>query len=378
MVVGVAGEDAPSVVMRTLMGRRHSAGMPHLPDAVFGAEALQRRATHRIRYPVERKIITNFGDMEHIWHHLFYQELKVAPEEHPVLLTYAADSPPRNQEKMLQIMFETFNVPAVHLGDQATLALFSAGKTTGVVVDIGASGSLITPVYEGRDITDYLLKILNERGYSFTTTAERMLVDEIKCKLGFCSVDFDAGWTACMKQSATLGSGVIDVNKVEGTQLARLPNELLCRINDVVMQNTYTRCYTLPDGQVITLDAERFRCVEPVFAPCMIGFSATDLTDNLYTSIYRCSSELRKLMWGNVMLSGGSTLFPGMAARLQKRLTDLAPADAGVRVIAPPERKYATWIGGSILGSMPDFASMTVSTAAYAEYGANTLMHMFH
>jgi actin-related protein len=203
---------------------------------------------------------------------------------------------------------------------------------------------------------------------------------------------------------------------------------------------------SLHTDQAITLDAERFRCVECVFAPCMIGkltldlynavskqrthrfspaflvagFSATGLTDNLYHSIYQCGPEVRyarphqapkvklalidmcvlrhydrKLMWGNVVLNGGSTLFPGMAARLQKQLTDLAPAgtppphtlidpipvpdtdggrghyraDAGVRVIAPPERKYATWIGGSILASMPDFASMTVSSAAYAEDG---------
>ncbi len=438
---GFAGDDQPRAVFPDIVGRqKHQGTMVGMgqKNAYVGDEAQSRRGVLTIKYPIEHGIVTNWDDMEKIWHHTFYNELRVAPEEHPVLLTEAPLNPKANREKLTQIMFETFNVPAFYLAIDGVLSLYASKKKTGLVLDSGdgvthaipiisSSGVFSAPniinrdynkayltnffeklfkmidnhdkdglkkMYEndiinyilegpdfnlsyfnlsyklgyveffyyikkiidnnwindisvikkfnnrinrlnlaGRDLTDYLMKILTERGYSFTTAAEREIVRDIKEKLCYVALDFDSE---------------------------------LKKFNE---SNNFNKSYELPDGQVIKIGSEMFRCPEALFQPSLIGKEQQGIHIQIFDSIIKCDPDIRKDLYKNIILSGRSTMFPGIAERLKKELQALAPQGMEINIIASPDRNILSWKGGSILASSKDFQNMWISRAEYDESG---------
>ncbi|XP_054858621.1 actin, cytoskeletal-like isoform X4 [Eublepharis macularius] len=183
---GFAGEDAPRTAFPTVVGRPRLQGPMGLKDFYVGEEAQRKRDILALKYPIEFGVIINWDDMEKIWHYS-YNELQVAPEEHPLLLTEPVRNPKAHREKMTQVMFETFNTPALYVAMQPVLSLFASGRVTGIVLDSADWITHTVPISEGyalpraimrynpsgSDLTDFFVRMLDERGYSFTTTAER-------------------------------------------------------------------------------------------------------------------------------------------------------------------------------------------------------------
>ena len=353
---GYGGEEHPCCVFPSIIAKPKGQNIMLTSagdgETVFiGDEAQQKRGICTIHYPIEHGIIQDWDDMKKIWGHTFDHELRDSPSEHPVLLTEAPLNPKTNREQMASIMFEHYEVPAMYIQIQAVLSLYAAGRTTGIVVDSGDGVTHTVPIFEGyqiphaidkimlagRDLTTWMQKILKDNNYNFDTGAEREIVRDMKEKMCFVSQDFDE-----------------DLKKAEGG--AELE-----------------KSYTLPDGNVCTFSSQRFRTPEYLFNPALNGKEFGGVHKLTFQSIMNCDLDVRKDLYGNIILSGGTTMFDGFGERLYKEMKELAPATMKVKVIASPDRKYMVWKGGSTLSTLSTFSSMWITRADYEEYSASVI-----
>lgn len=347
---GFAGDDSPRAVFPSIVGRPKDLSVfigTDQRDTYVGDEIQTKRGILTLKYPIEHGIITNWDDMELIWHHAFYNELRVEPDEKPVLLTEAPICTKSNREKMIQIMFESFNTPGTYVSIQAVLSLYASGRTTGIVVDSGDGVTHTVPIFEGfafphailridlagRDLTDYMKRLLTERGLYFCTSAEREICREIKEKLCYVALDYESE----LKK--------FDLEKI----------------------------FELPDGQIITIGTERFRTPESLFDPSLLGMEINGIHKLTYNSINKCDIDIRRDLYANIVLSGGTTMYSGIDQRLEKEIIELASSSIPVKIIAPTERKYSVWTGGSILASLPSFEDMWITREEYEEFGPSII-----
>jgi actin-related protein len=340
--VGFSGEDSPSIDFPSVVGKPKKKFTTE-KEIFIGEEALSKREMLTLKNPIERGVITNWDNMEKIWHHTFYNQFRVSPEDHAVFLTESPKNSKPSKEKMTEIMFETFNVPAMHVANKNVLSLYSSGRTTGTVLNSGDGITNAVSIYEGyslpqsiiqldfagRELTEYLMKLLFECGYSFKNTDDFDIVRDMKEKL--CDVTQD--------------------------------------IEEDLKKVTSKKIYKLPDGNVVTIGNERFKCTEALFNPMVLGIESQGIQESIYNSIMKCDICIRRDFFANIILSGGSTMFEGLESRLKKDIENIAPELTRVKIFSPLERKYYPWIGGSMISSLSTFKQLWVSRDEYDENG---------
>lgn len=354
---GFAGDEEPKCIIPNYVGRpkyiRVMAGGLE-GDTFIGRSAQQHRGLLSIKYPMEHGTVVDWNDMELIWRYIYSKEqLQTFSEEHPVLITESPVNPRRNRERTAEILFESFNVPALFISMQAVLSLYASGRTTGVVLDSGDGITQAVPIYEGfaiplsivrtdvagRDITKFLKFLIRKEGLTLNTTAEFEVVKELKEQACYIA-------TNSMKTSDDLNS-------------AGDPERM---------------SYTLPDGRTIDIGtSSRIKAPEVLFRPDLIGSESEGIHEVLVNSIAKSDLGLRKTFLENIVLSGGSTLFKGFGERLLSEVRKAVPRNSHIKIFSSPKRLYSTWTGGSILANLGSFKRMWVSKREYEEEGQRAI-----
>lgn len=294
---------------------------PTQSGTLVGDDAKKYQDLLDVKYPVKSGRIENWFEMEKVWHYIFYSQLRVAPEEWPVLMSEPSLNPKELREKTTQCMFETFNVPAFYLNTTAVLSLYASGRTAGLVMDIGHDVFTAVPVYEGyalphainrvsvggNQVTQYLKQLLSRPGTGSDLSFES--IRELKEQHGVCRL-FDAPET----QSVSAG-------------------------------------YKLPDNSKVFVDTELSECYEVLFSPSRVGCEGFGVVRAAYESILKCDVDIRNTLFENVLLAGYPTMAKNFADRFEKQLASEA-GKANLKVIARRERALSAWVGGSILASL--------------------------
>lgn len=368
--IGRAGTNFPDYTFPSMVGRpilraeeRVDDNDTPLKDIMCGEEAAAARSMLQINYPMENGIIKDWDDMTHLWDYSFYEKMQCDTRGQKVLLTEPPMNPLKNRERMVDVMFERYQFGGVYVAIQAVLALYAQGLSSGVVVDSGDGVTHIVPVYEsvvlnhmtkrldvaGRDVTRNLINLLLRKGYAFNRTADFDTVRQIKEKLCYvsCDLDFDS----------------------------KLANETTTLVHN----------YELPDGRVIKVGSERFEAPECLFQPSLVDVEQPGVGESLFNCIQACDVDIRSTLYKSIVLSGGSSMYPGLPSRLERELKQqwfakVLKGDPSrmdkfkVRIEDPPRRKHMVFIGGAVLANiMADKPHMWISKQEWEEQGARVL-----
>jgi actin-related protein len=337
---GISGFLYPSLIFPTITG--HTKYKKSLTTDIktynfyAGNEAESKRCILDMCNPIKKGNVDNWDNMIKLWEYIFTR-LNIIPHNNKVLLTEPILNSIKNKEKVIETMFECFNVSHTFIGIQGILSLYGNGKTTGVILDLGHDISQITPVYDGytiqhavnridlagTNITEYYQRLLELSGYRFPNISGKHIVSKIKEEYSYCEID----------------------NKSE----------------------TDNYIYKLPDGNKINITSEAYQSTEILFDPRIIGQDKDGIHKLLYDSIIRTDIDIRRPLFSNIVLAGGTSMIYNFDTRLAFELNKLV--NINIEIEHTENRQYTSWIGGSILSSLSTFESSWISKQEYNDYG---------
>ena len=348
---GLSGDSEPVVSLSTVYGRPQSVSKDLEFNEIdfFLGDGVYKSNDYNIKFPMEDSVISNFDDYIEYLYTLVNRNLKTTMGTHPFLITVSPNESESSKETLLQIMMETFKVPYFYPASPSQLVLYAYGVTSGIVVDAGECHTHIVPVFEcysfpyyseclnvgGKHINDILKKALIQRGYLLKPGSERTIIPELKAQMCYISMN---------------------------------PKN----IHDVPVKS-----FMSSDGMEIKLTAQAFLAPEALFKPSIARCHQKGTPELLAGVINKVDEDIRELLATNIVLAGGTTMFPGYEERLTTALNDLVP-DIPTKISADPNRMTAAWVGGSIFSSLVSFKELSISNDEYEEVGPSILQYKMY
>jgi actin len=349
---GFGGEDQPTNIFFTLVGEpkyqqvdltfQEQGGT----ELFVGNEISDAMGLYKISHPIRKGRIQDWNYFEKIIEYIFYN-LRVDPVVANVLYAVHPLCPKEEKRKLFEIFIEKYNCYSFYPVLDSMLTLYSGGFQTGLIVEIGDSSTRLVPVYEGfqlahaikvidlggSTITDFMEHKLKEKGFTADSSVKKYLTRVIKEKACFTSLD--------LKE---------DLNRVK----------------------EYSKSFSLPDGEIMVVDELRFMVPELLFDPTLFNLEIPPLHEAIIECIEECDVDVRPKLLNNIFLSGGSSMFPNLKSRIYQELELLLAKkkkkEQMIRIIAPKERMFSVWIGGSILAMIPEFSDNWITRDKY--YGS--------
>ena len=343
---GFEGETEPKIVIPNQIGRPKLNG-ENKYDFYCGDDIKENREKLRLTSPIERGEVKNWDDMEIIFGHILCK-LTDCQEEHNVLVSEPTMNPKSQKEKITQMMFENFNISGLYIANQGVLSLLSYGIYNGISVDSGEGITQFVPMYDGKvlpyainridfggkDLTEYMEKLL--MGKIFPIEKEKEIAKDIKEKACYIPYNLED-----------------EISKVESLD------------------------YKLPDGSSILIKDQRIECPEALFDPSLTYKDYDSIAKICNDSIKMCKESFQKELYNNILLTGGNTLFEGFEDRFRREIFSLAKPSFQedvriVRIFDKKERKFAVWIGGSLLSNiLPKVEKGWITKTDYEENGSD-------
>ncbi|CAL8121944.1 unnamed protein product [Orchesella dallaii] len=347
---GIAGDDHPSVVIPSGVGLQDFLNLSD-PDTFNRFMEISSSGDLKVRNPIKNGTVTNWEDMETIWRHAIQDNLHINPEESSILMTEPMGNPKPAREKIGEILFESLNFNAISIATAPILPMYAAGRTTGIVLDVGDGITQVVPVWGGYPITQAMERV-DFGGRDITQLFSREQQDRNDIKMPH--------------------------------EVFKLLKEKTCHVvldyNQAKESSSVTK-YQLPNGEDIEVGEEVFKCPEFLFNPMKIQESEATkqgLHQLVYKAIMKTNIDVRKDLYANIVLSGGSTLFPGFVERLEAELKALAPSSVKIKIVAHPARKYFSWIGGSVLASLTSFPDTLITKQSWEEGSGRAALHKLY